>query len=161
MFARGLRPRGVLTHLVLALRQMLPTPSRRTEAPQSNCLSRLNTRPSRSPVNASHRASRHDAHDSGSEWVTSPSLYGTCIHYTSPISRRSPCPTIHRHGIHRVWRRPASHHASSMPDGPDRMFTAEKRATIRPEFHDSTAWERLGTATGPSGVQLQAILGRS
>ena len=52
-------------------------------------ISRLNTRPARSPVNASPRPLRAAAHDSRSAWLARPSPYGTCIRCTSPVSRRT------------------------------------------------------------------------
>ena len=43
-------------------------------APQSNCLSRLDTRPARTPVNAAPPPSRAAAHDSGPPWVATTTL---------------------------------------------------------------------------------------
>ena len=66
-------------------------PSPRTSAPRSTrfrgaCISRLNTRPAPSPVNASlAQLPARSAHDSGPLWVASPSTCGTSIHYTSPV----------------------------------------------------------------------------
>ncbi len=54
-------------------------------ASRRNLLSRLNTRPAPSPVNASTPPSRAAPHDSGPVWVANPSLYETFIHYTSPV----------------------------------------------------------------------------
>ncbi len=54
-------------------------------APRSNELSRLNARPARTPVNASHLPSRAVTHDSGPPWVANPSTYDSFIHYTSPV----------------------------------------------------------------------------
>src|SRR5579862_4953702 len=45
-------------------------------APRRTILSRLNTRPVRTPVNASAVLSRAPPHDSGPAWIASPSLYG-------------------------------------------------------------------------------------
>ena len=53
--------------------------------PGVSCLSRLNTRPARSPVNASPPPLRAAPHDSGPVWVASPSPYDSFIHYTSPV----------------------------------------------------------------------------
>jgi len=47
--------------------------------------SRLDTRPARSPVNASPPASRPLAHDSEPVWVATPSPYETSIRNTSPV----------------------------------------------------------------------------
>src|SRR6266566_3632201 len=54
-------------------------------ASRSNCLTRLNTRPARSPVNASTPPSRAAPHDSGPMWVASSHSYDSFIHYTSPV----------------------------------------------------------------------------
>ncbi len=48
-------------------------------------LTRLNTRPARSPVNASTPLLRAAPHDSGPIWVASSQSYDFCIHYTSPV----------------------------------------------------------------------------
>ena len=55
-------------------------------ASRSELLTRLNTRPARSPVNASTPPLRATPHDSGPLWVANPLLpYDFCIHYTSPV----------------------------------------------------------------------------
>src|SRR5713101_74762 len=54
-------------------------------ASRSNCLTRLNTRPARSPVNASTPPLRAAPHDSGPMWVANPLPYDFFIHYTSPV----------------------------------------------------------------------------
>src|SRR5467141_1147899 len=54
-------------------------------ASRSNCLTRLYTRPARSPVNASTLLLRAAPHDSGPMWVAKPLSYDFCIHYTSPV----------------------------------------------------------------------------
>src|SRR5580704_2502406 len=61
--------------------------SPRASASRSGCLTRLNTRPARSPANASTPPSRAAPHDSGPMWVANPPLlsYDFCIHYTSPV----------------------------------------------------------------------------
>ena len=48
-------------------------------------LTRLNTRPAHSPVNASTPPLRAAPHDSGPMWVADPLSYDFCIHYTSPV----------------------------------------------------------------------------
>src|SRR6202158_4988015 len=53
----------------------------RASASRSNCLSRLNTRPARSPVNASTPPSRAAPHDSGPMWVANPLSCDFFIHY--------------------------------------------------------------------------------
>src|SRR6266700_6582553 len=52
-------------------------------ASRRNRLSRLNTRPAPSPVNASAPPSRAAPHDSGPVWIAIPLPYETFIHYTS------------------------------------------------------------------------------
>jgi|SRR6266850_1774394 len=54
-------------------------------APRRNILSRLNTRPARTPVNASPLPSRATTHDSGPVRVANPLPYDSFIHYTSPV----------------------------------------------------------------------------
>jgi hypothetical protein len=48
-------------------------------------ISRLNTWPIRSPVNASAMALLPPPHDSGPVWIATPSPYATFIHYTMPV----------------------------------------------------------------------------
>jgi hypothetical protein len=62
-------------------RRLVPTAS----ASRRKKLTRLNTRPARSPVNASTLLLRAAPHDSGPMWVTVPLSYDFCIHYTSPV----------------------------------------------------------------------------
>src|SRR4029077_16117818 len=54
-------------------------------ASRSEFLTRLNTRPVRSPVNASSPPSRAAPRDSGPLWFDSPSTYETFNHITSPV----------------------------------------------------------------------------
>jgi hypothetical protein len=54
-------------------------------APRRKCLSRLDTRPVRTPVNASKSPSRTTPHDSGPVWLATPSPYDSFIHNTSPV----------------------------------------------------------------------------
>src|SRR6266542_6872975 len=49
-------------------------------------ISRLNTRPACSPVNASPPQLPAPTHDSGPLWVATPSTFRTCIYCTAPIS---------------------------------------------------------------------------
>ena len=60
-------------------------PSSTASASRRHFLSRLNTRPARSPVNASPPPLRADTHDSGPVWVATPSPCDSFIHYTSPV----------------------------------------------------------------------------
>ena len=52
---------------------------------RSECLSRLNTRPARPPVNVSPSPLRTPMHDSGPVWVAGPSPYDSFIRNTSPV----------------------------------------------------------------------------
>src|SRR5580692_3936165 len=54
-------------------------------ASRSGFLTRLNTRPARSLVNASTPPSRAAPHDSGPMWVATSHSYEPFIHYTSPV----------------------------------------------------------------------------
>src|SRR5215469_1802089 len=54
-------------------------------ASRRNALSRLNTRPARSPVNASTLPLREAPHDSGPSWVAGPLTCDSFIHNTSPV----------------------------------------------------------------------------
>jgi hypothetical protein len=54
-------------------------------ASRSKCLTRLNTRPAPSPVNASTSPLQVTPHDSGSVWVATLLPYDFFIHYTSPV----------------------------------------------------------------------------
>src|SRR2546426_5845504 len=62
----------------------LPLPPT-ASASRRESLSRLNTRPIRSPVNASTPPSRAVPHDSGPVWVANLSPCDSFIHYTSPV----------------------------------------------------------------------------
>jgi hypothetical protein len=54
-------------------------------ASRSKSLTRLNTRPARSPINASTPPLRAAPHDSGPMWVASSHSHDFCNHYTSPV----------------------------------------------------------------------------
>src|SRR6266436_3136830 len=60
-------------------------PSPTASASRRKKLTRLNTRPARSPVNASTPPLRAAPHDSGPMWVATSHSYDFCIHYTSPV----------------------------------------------------------------------------
>src|SRR6266436_6242199 len=60
-------------------------PSPTASASRRKILTRLNTRPARSPVNASTLLLRAAPHDSGPMWVATSHSYDFCIHYTSPV----------------------------------------------------------------------------
>ncbi len=57
----------------VARRTMSPSADATASAPWTIELSRLNTQPMRTPVNASTRASRRAPHDSGPVWLATPS----------------------------------------------------------------------------------------
>ncbi len=79
--AWGLGPRRVRPGLAISPRAVLPSATPRASAPWSFGISRLDTQPARSPVNASPEALRPPAHDSGPVWVATPSPYDSFIHY--------------------------------------------------------------------------------
>ena len=92
--AWGLGPRRVRPGLAIPPRTISPSATPRASAPWSFGISRLDTQPARTPVNASPEALRLPAHDSGPVWVATPSLYDSFIHYIPPIligaDRRKP-----------------------------------------------------------------------
>src|SRR5712691_5694921 len=84
--ARGLRPRGVRVQLALVLDAVLPSAQGDSVGTPLWLISGLNTRPARTPTNASWPALRLTPHSSGPAWIASPSPYDSCIRYTSPLN---------------------------------------------------------------------------
>ena len=83
MRAQGLRPRRGGTTLAMTTCSVLPSvPYDAVGPPNSIFLSRLNTQPTRCPVNASPLPSRTATHDSGPTWFATPWLGGTCTRET-------------------------------------------------------------------------------
>ena len=83
MRAQGLRPRRDGTTLAMTTCSVLPSvPYDAVGPPNSIFLSRLNTQPTRCPVNASPLPSRTATHDSGPTWFATPWLGGTCTRET-------------------------------------------------------------------------------
>jgi hypothetical protein len=79
-----------------------------TSAPRSGhrlrdggSISRLNTWPARSPVNASSTPLRTPMHDSEPVWIANPSPYETFIHNTLPVFPGAP---NHERSFHTVWQ---------------------------------------------------------
>jgi hypothetical protein len=60
-------------------------PASTESASRVRLLSRLNTLPALSPVNASPSLLRAPPHDSGSLWLASPLTYDSFIHYNLPV----------------------------------------------------------------------------
>src|SRR6266699_3756026 len=85
-YVHGVSDRAGLWHTsrYRCIRWGLPL-SPTASASRSEFLTRLNTRPARSPVNASTPPLRAAPHDSGPMWVANPLSYDFCIHYTSPV----------------------------------------------------------------------------
>jgi hypothetical protein len=85
-YVHGVSDRAGLGHTsrYRCIRWCLPlTPT--ASASRRKVLTRLNTRPARSPVNASTPLLRAAPHDSGPMWVATSHSYDFCIHYTSPV----------------------------------------------------------------------------
>ena len=94
--ARGLRPRRGGTTLAMTTCSVLPSVPYDAVGPPNSTfrcvlggiqakgrfLSRLNTQPTRCPVNASPLPSRTATHDSGPTWFATPWLGGTCTRET-------------------------------------------------------------------------------
>src|ERR1700733_10773212 len=82
----GVCDRAELRYALLyrRIRCCLP-PAPTASASRRMCLSRLNTRPVRSPVNASTPLWRAAPHESGPVWIATPSPYDSFILYTLPV----------------------------------------------------------------------------
>src|SRR5437867_4327516 len=80
---RPSRSRGVRCGLPLLLTASAPRSTRGRN--HGGSISRLNTRPALSPVNASPSPLRATTHDSGPVWVATPSPYDSFIRYTAPV----------------------------------------------------------------------------
>src|SRR5438552_736221 len=88
-----------------------PTPT--ASASRREALSRLNTRPARTPVNASRTA----AHDSGPVWVARPSPYDSLLRNTSPVYPGAQA-SRHYGADHRTHRTHGPRHLRSSPAVP-------------------------------------------
>ena len=104
--ARGLRPRRGGTTLAMTTCSVLPSvPYDAVGPPNSIFLSRLNTQPTRCPVNASPLPSRTATHDSGPTWFATPWLGGTCTRETYRF--------VPAHRLVKILERPSSREESS------------------------------------------------
>jgi len=86
--ARGLsvRPRQVPPHLAfLGASSVAFSSGNSLGTWEFNSISRLNTRPTCAPVNASEMPSRASPHDSGSSWVASPSTCESLLRCIMPV----------------------------------------------------------------------------
>src|SRR5687768_18438169 len=83
----GVSDRAKLPHVSRYRRAgcSLPLPTTASAPRSLRAFSRLNTQPKRTPVNASPWPLRTTTHDSGPEWIATPSPYGSFIHNTSPV----------------------------------------------------------------------------
>ena len=91
MHAQGLRPRRVQKRLALTTLAVLPSAPFNSVGTQKwpplarwGSISRLNTSPAPTPVNASLAPLPTKVHDSEPVWIATPSLYETFIHNTLP-----------------------------------------------------------------------------
>jgi hypothetical protein len=83
---QGLRPRREQLHLALTMHPLSPSAlSHHVGSLNVNRISRLDTWPVRTPVNASPQPLQGPAHDSGPVWLAMPSPYDSFIHDTSPV----------------------------------------------------------------------------
>jgi hypothetical protein len=84
--AWGLRLRGVLPALALALPSVWPSALLNSVGTPVAIISQLYTQPANAPVNASLPASRLATNDSGSGWFATPFLCDSFIHYSTPVT---------------------------------------------------------------------------
>ena len=92
------------SHLTMSVCLVLPSASPYSVGVPELVLTRLNTRPIFSPVNASTSPSRETPHDSRSMWLAIPSSID--LAFTSP--RRFPGAQGAEHDDYRRWREPAA-----------------------------------------------------
>ena len=122
---------------------------RRRRPPNSIFLSRLNTQPTRCPVNASPLPSRTATHDSGPTWFATPWLGGTCTRETYRF--------VPAHRLVKILERPAgqqfapfqgvpSIYSSARPE-PDRSPICRDYACMISSFVRARPWARPQTQT--------------
>ncbi len=92
--AEGLRPRRVPQGLAVTPRRVLPSASLNDVGTPGRLISRLNSSPALSPVNASAPTSRSKPHDSGSGWLAGPFPCDSFIHYSMPVTGASKRPVL-------------------------------------------------------------------
>jgi hypothetical protein len=87
-------PKGVLRYrrpqCSLALPSTASAPRSAHRLHDGGSISRLNTWPARTPVNASPALLRAPMHDSEPVWIANPSPYETLIHNTLPVLTGAP-----------------------------------------------------------------------
>src|SRR5262249_17036912 len=112
-------------------------------ASQGFALSRLDTRPVLSPVNASRPSLRAPTHDSGPVWVATPSPCDSCIRTTSSIypgaPERSDAPRLS--SLYDLFK------SSISPRWGDIRVAAPRRTRLCEPLRD-----RNSRAVGPSGA---------
>ena len=86
---QGLRPRGTGCALALTRAPVLPSTTRKVSASRTDFLSRLNTWPTGTPVNASSPTSRRETHDSGPMGFALPFIVRDSHPLLLPVSRRT------------------------------------------------------------------------
>src|SRR5438105_13079370 len=92
-------------------------------------ISGLNTRPARTPTNASQPASRLATHSSGPTWFAIPLSYDSCIRYTSPLIPALPPPPPITGGAHLFWFR--DRRGNSFPSAPPLALRPAHAASTR------------------------------
>src|SRR5580693_8223418 len=83
---------------------MLPSATRTASASRTRSLSRLNTWPTNTPVNASSQTSQPDTHDSGPIWLALPFIVTDSHPLLLPVSRRTRVASLLTLNPLRFWR---------------------------------------------------------
>src|SRR5260370_26010696 len=88
--ARGLRPRRAARRLAITTTLVWPSASEDSVGALVGLISRLDTLPVRTPVNASPPSSRTAAYDSGTSWFAIPSTLDSFIPFSMPVYPGAP-----------------------------------------------------------------------
>ena len=138
--AQGLRPRRGGTTLAMTTCSVLPSvPYDAVGPPNSIFLSRLNTQPTRCPVNASPLPSRTATHDSGPTWFATPWLGGTCTRETYRF--------VPAHRLVKILERPAGQQFAPFQRPPTALgpvANTDTKLLIYGYFKRAEFWHRTG-----------------